>query len=132
MSADWTRHAPANAALAALAQQSVAAWAQLMEGVAEAQMRVLEETLATPGNEELEELVRRWTDAQREALVGWLALAEQAGPATNLDELRAAGTAMTDSLREAAERLVHSQGEWAKAWTDAHGDHERGGPDNGG
>lgn len=122
MSSDWARHAPANAALTVLAQQSFAAWAQLMEGVADAQMRVLERTLEQPGNEELAELVRRWTDAQREALTGWLALAEQAGPATNLDELRAAGAAMTDSLREAAERLVHSQGEWAKAWTDAQAD----------
>lgn len=130
MGPDWTRHAPANAALAMLAQQSVAAWAQLMDGVADTQMKVLEHSLEQPGNEALAELVRRWTDAQREALTGWLALAEQAGPATNLDELRAAGTAMTESLREAAERLVHSQGEWAKAWTDAQADLARGRADD--
>jgi hypothetical protein len=66
-----------------------------------------------------EALVRRWTDAQREMWTGWLGVLQQRAPSAGGQDLSAAGTQMVDSLRRAAEQLVASQADWAKAWTTA-------------
>src|SRR3954471_16515428 len=101
------------------AQQAAEAWSKALEAVADAQSEFLERVLSEPANAELANLVRRWTDLQREVLAGWLALAGRPDRVASLAELQAAGAEMAESLRAAAERLVASQGEWARAWADA-------------
>jgi len=65
----------------------------------------------------LEEAHRRsvdaWTDAQRRAWLSWLAIAHGYEPGA-----QDAGAAMAEALREAAERLVESQADWARAWNE--------------
>jgi hypothetical protein len=122
MTADSQTPPPAAAAFSAMAVQALAAWHQGMRMVGDAQSEMFERVLSAAPNAEFRELVERWTDAQREMLTGWRALGERAGAAAGLRDLQEAGAGMTQSLRDAAERLVEAQGQWAKAWTEARED----------
>lgn len=97
------------------APDPIAASTKMMTAIADAQMEFFERVLSAPGNEALAELVRRWTDLQRELLAGWLAIGGSPDSAGSVTELRAAGVQMAEALREAAEDLIVSQGKWAKA-----------------
>jgi hypothetical protein len=47
---------------------------------------------------------------------GWLGILDQGG-AAGAGGASDAGRQMVDSLRQAAEQLVQSQADWAKAWS---------------
>ena len=100
-------------------REAVEAWRQSTRSAVDAQAEVLL-GLLTGQADDAEGLLRRWTDAQRELLYGSLAVAGGSGkPGQGVQD---AGREMIGSLRKAAEDLVHSQAEWAKAWTEAQED----------
>lgn len=100
-------------------REAVEAWRRSTRSAVDAQADVLLRLL-TEQSDDAAELLRRWTDAQRELLYGSLAVAGGSGkPGQGVQD---AGREMIESLRAAAEELVHSQAEWAKAWTEAQAD----------
>jgi hypothetical protein len=107
-------------------RQAVDAWRTATHQVVDAQAQALLGALSRPAGHDAGELVRTWTDAQRKMWQDWIAAFGGTTPgATDSDP----GGRLLESLREAAEHLVRSQGEWAKAWTSAEARSERpGGP----
>jgi uncharacterized protein YPO0396 len=104
------------------AREAVEAWRASAYRIVDAQAELLLATLHGHHDAEAQSLLTRWTDAQRALWQDWLAAAG-GGPATaGSDEQQQAGREMVESLRAAAEHLVRSQAEWAKAWTDARAD----------
>ncbi len=106
-------------------REAVEAWRKSARSLVDAQADGM---LATLGDQprDADELLRRWTDAQRELLQGWLAVAGGAGdPGQGMQD---AGRQMVESLRQAAEQLVHSQAQWAQAWADAQAGRPQPGP----
>ena len=103
-----------------LQRRTVDAWRQAAYKVVDAQAQMLLGTIRDRPSTDTEALVRQWTDAQREMWQGWLAVAGKG--TTPPPDLNVAGQQMVDSLREAAEKLVQSQAEWAKAWNASQGD----------
>jgi hypothetical protein len=104
---------------AAAKREAVETWRQSTRSVVDAQAGVLLSLLSEQADE-AEQLLRRWTDAQRELLYGWLAVSGGSGkPGQSVQD---AGQQMVESLRKAAEELVNSQAQWAKAWTEAQAD----------
>ena len=109
-------------------RDAVEAWRKSARSLVDAQADGL---LAMLGDQpkDADELLRRWTDAQRELLQGWLAVAGGAGdPGQGMQD---AGRQMVESLRQAAEQLVQSQAQWAQAWADAQAGRPQGGPADG-
>lgn len=106
---------PPPGALEDLQKRTIEAWKQAAYKVIDGQAEMLLGALRERPKNDAEALVRQWTDAQREMWQGWLAVAGKGAPASPPD-LNVAGQQMVDSLREAAEKLVQSQAEWAKAW----------------
>lgn len=100
-------------------RQAIEVWRAAACRVVDAQAQAMLGTLTEGGQSDVEALLRQWTDTQREMWQGWLAMAEGEGPKSDSETLEAAGQQLVEGLREAAEHLVHSQAEWAKAWTDA-------------
>jgi len=129
----WTTvlgDAPSGAAATDAAKHSaVEAWRQAARDVVDAQADVLRGMLSQPPGD-TEQMLRRWTDAQRELLQGWLAVA--GGGAAPNQPLQDAGRQMVESLRQAAEQLVSSQAQWAEAWTRAQADQAGRPPEPGG
>jgi hypothetical protein len=139
---------PSSGAVADLQKRTVDAWREAAYKIIDAQAEMLLGAVREQSKTDAETLIRKWTDAQREMWQGWLAVAGQGGQAAAAaapggmptpQDLTAAGKQMVDALRQAAERLVTSQAEWAKAWTEAQqggsgggddtpGPAERGGP----
>lgn len=101
------------------ARQAVEAWRASAYRVVDAQAELLLSTLHGQHEPEAQSLLTQWTDAQRALWQDWLAAAGGGPAATGSDEQQRAGREMVESLRAAAEHLVRSQAEWAKAWTDA-------------
>lgn len=99
-------------------KRTIEAWRHAAYKAVDAQAEMLLGTVRERPSADAESLVRHWTDAQREMWQGWLAVAgrpAQGGGAP--PDVAGAGREMVESLREAAERLVKSQSEWAKAWS---------------
>ena len=109
---------------AGAASRAIDAWRESAYRVVDAQAQLLLATLHSHHDTDPQALLRRWTDAQRTLWQDWLATAggEAAG------DQQQAGRLMVESLREAAERLVRSQAEWAKARTEAPADDRRADP----
>lgn len=101
------------------AGQAVEAWRQSAYRIVDAQAHLLRVTLDAQGEADAQELVRRWTDAHRALWQDWLAAAGGEQPEGASAAQQEAGRHMVESLRAAAEHLVRSQAEWAKAWTDS-------------
>jgi hypothetical protein len=100
-------------------REAVEKWRASTRSAVDAQAELLLGLLSEQADD-AEQLLRRWTDAQRELLYGSLAVAGGGGkPGESVQD---AGQQMVESLRKAAEELVHSQAEWAKAWTQAQAD----------
>lgn len=110
-----------------LQSQAVEAWRQAAYRIVDAQAEMLLGAVRQRPQADTETLVRQWTDAQREMWQGWLAVGGRGDAAAggSPEDIAAAGRQMVDSLRQAAERLVESQAEWAKAWTAAQDDARR-------
>jgi hypothetical protein len=105
--------APAGAAQDLQATSS-RAWLEAVRQIADAQAEVLRAALPDQPRAEVDAVVRHWTDAQRDMLLALMSPTHGEGP----DPL--GSSEMLASLTGAAERLVHSQAEWARAWTAAH------------
>jgi hypothetical protein len=126
----WTQVLGGEAAGGALptqaAREAIEVWRTSAYRVVDAQAQALLGALGERPETDVQGLIRRWTDAQREMWQGWLAMAEGVTPTEQKDSpnLEQAGRQMIESLREAAEHLVRSQAEWAKTWTEAatHGE----------
>jgi len=97
------------------ARAGVEAWHRSVYEIADAQAQLLLAALKEGTQTRPQAFVRQWTDAQRELLQSWLALA--GGEQT--------GTQMVQALQDAAEHLVRSQADWAHAWTAAQEDLRR-------
>jgi hypothetical protein len=110
---------PAGAGGADPARQAVDAWRASAYRVVDAQAELLLATLHGHREAEAESVLRRWTDAQRALWQDWLATAGGDPATAGPDGQSEAGREMVESLRAAAEHLVRSQAEWAKAWTQA-------------
>jgi len=115
MATDWTGGTE-------FARLAVEAWRdaahRLIDAHAAAMLAVLD--VRTGGRSPLEQ----WTEAQRELWQSGLALVggdpPRPGRRTAAAAPQAAGDTI-DALRRAAEHLVQSQADWARAWTDADG-----------
>jgi hypothetical protein len=122
--------------LADLQRRTVEAWRESAAKVIDAQAELMLGALRDRPRADAEALLRRWTDAQREMWQGWLGILQQQAPSPRAGgaDIAAAGTQVVDALREAAEHLVKSQADWAKAWTAQQQEaskkrtQERGGP----
>jgi hypothetical protein len=115
-----------------LARKAIEAWRESSYRVIDAQALALLGALGDRTGTEAQALLRRWTDAQRKMWQDWLAVTGGAADAEGrhgAQDWPDAGREMLESLRQAAEHLVNSQAEWAKAWTDAEAESGRqGGP----
>jgi hypothetical protein len=105
------------------AREAIEMWRTSAYRVVDAQAQALLGAIGDRPETDVQGLVRRWTDAQREMWQGWLAMAEGVAPKEQEQKaspnLEQAGRQMIESLREAAEHLVRSQAEWAKTWSEA-------------
>ncbi len=101
------------------AREAVEAWLESNYRVIEAQAHALLGALGGGTGTEAETVLRRWTDAQRERWLDWLAVA---GGTAGSEEPPEAGRDLLAALRQASEHLIHSQAEWAQAWTGAEAD----------
>ena len=111
---------PKTGAMDDLRERTIEAWRQAAYKVIDAQAQMLLGAMRERPANDAEALVRQWTDAQREMWQGWLAVAGRgASGGAAPPDLAAAGQEMVASLRDAAEKLVASQAEWAKAWNAA-------------
>lgn len=99
--------------------RAVEAWRETTCRLIDAQAQALLGAFGDVGGAGPEALLRSWTDAQRELVQMWLAMAGGSGEAAAGPE---AGTAMRDSLRRASEHLIESQADWATAWIGAAAD----------
>lgn len=107
------------------ARKAIDAWRESAYRVVDAQAEFLLSTLQGQQDAEAQALLRGWTDAQRALWQEWLAAAGGEQGAAGSAEQQRAGEQMVESLRAAAEHLVRSQAEWAKAWTEARADDRR-------
>ena len=101
------------------ARNAIDAWRKSAYSIVDAQAQFLLSTLQDQHDAEAQALLRRWTDAQRALWQDWLAAAESDPAPAGSAAQDQAGRQMVESLRAAAEHLVRSQAEWAKAWTEA-------------
>ena len=114
--------APADAGGADAARQAVDAWRASAYRIVDAQAELLLATLQGHHEAEAQSVLRQWTDAQRALWQDWLATAGSDPDTAGSADQQQAGRQMVESLRAAAEHLVRSQAEWAKAWTEAQTD----------
>jgi hypothetical protein len=99
-------------------RRAVEMWRQATYGIVDAQAEALLGLLKHPQGTDAEALLRRSTEAQREMWDGWLGALGKSG-AGGAPDIAAAGEQLAGSLRGAAEQLIRSQAEWAKAWSKA-------------
>jgi hypothetical protein len=102
------------------AAKAIDAWREAAYRIVDAQAELLRATLENDPGSQAQDLLRKWTDAQRALWRDWLATTGGEPPSdTKGSTAEEAGVHMVESLRAAAEHLVRSQADWAKAWTDA-------------
>jgi hypothetical protein len=101
---------------------AIEAWRDATSRLVDAQAQALLGALDGRAGTDPQALLRRWTDTQRELWQAWLAVAGGTEGETGPE---AARQDMLEGLREAAEHLVRSQAEWARAWTAAESDPDR-------
>jgi len=109
---DWTAGSD-------LTRKAVEAWRDAAHRLVDVQAAALLVAIDHREPADVRTLLEQWSDAQRELWRSWLAVA--GGAETGRGGQEAGGEAV-DSLRRAAEHLIESQAEWAKAWTDAEAD----------
>lgn len=119
---------PASAGRAEAAGRAIDAWRESAYRVVDAQAQLLLSTLQGHHAAEAQDLLRQWTDAQRTLWQDGLATAGGEAGSDAAGDQQDAGRLMVESLRAAAEHLVRSQAEWARAWTEAQADDRRAEP----
>jgi hypothetical protein len=102
-----------------LTRAAVEAWRDAAHRFVDAHAAAILSALDARTRTDVPTPLEQWSDAQRELWRNWLDAAGGAGTGRGAPE---PGGETLAALREAAEHLIESQAEWAKAWTAAEAD----------